>query len=102
MKFIGITIVTILLSGCMTLEYDMLYSQVHIKPIMSPDGKKTFMVNAHNHLPSYEKNKTIKEFHKEIIPYEMGKVNYCENGYEIDYENPKHVSDFVVYNGVCK
>lgn len=102
MKSAAILSLSILLSACTPLEYDILYSQVHIKPIMSPDGKKTFIVNAHNHLPSYEKNKAITEFHKEIIPYEMGKVNYCSNGYIIDYKNPKHAGEYLVYNGGCK
>ena len=99
---IFIIIMACVASGCVSMGYDEIYSQVTITPTMDPDGTKTFSVIGLNRLPSYATNLTPENYHARMIQMEMGKQNYCPDGYSINPASTERSKDVTIYHGTCK
>ena len=85
------------IAGCAPLTSSDLSS---FNPYITKDGQQSFRFVANNKLPSYYKDADIQQIHEAWISNEMGRRQYCTNGYNI--ESQTNSGEFIVYEGTCK
>ena len=98
-----------LMTGCVSvpdysgMQNDMLSRSITINSFTSPEGKQTFRAVGHNVFPSIvPQGQTIENWHHMLISMEMGKRQYCQNGYTFDKTTMPPDLNMTIYDGTCK
>ncbi len=107
--FYYVAMSVVLLSGCVaTPNYmadanDMLSTSLAFSPAVSPEGARSFTAVGHNIKPSYAPpDYSFEKTHRMLISAELGKRQYCMDGYTVNKKADQPSASMTIYEGVCK
>ena len=91
-----------LLSGCSSVFMSDTSNMVTaFAPQIEKDGTRTFTFIANKNFPTYGSGASYTEIHEKLISSELGKRQYCMEGYEI-VSSQEVSGGNIFYTGRCK